>query len=99
MTIMTIKINDETSVEGVGPSWSVAGAKSQFSALIDRALADGPQVVTRKGRPAVVVVSVEEWVRKTKRTGTLTEFFAASPLRGADLKIERIKDTPRSIDL
>jgi prevent-host-death family protein len=60
----------------------VAQAKARFSEVVDRALKQGPQAITRNGRPAVVVVSVEEWSRKSGRKGTLAEFFAASPLRG-----------------
>jgi hypothetical protein len=52
----------------------------------------------RKGRTAVVV-SAEEWERKTKRTGNLAEFFAASPLRGSKLNVERAKGGPRNVDL
>jgi len=80
-------------------TWAVAEAKARFSEVIDRALADGPQTITRKGQKAVVVVSVEEWQRKTKRKGNLAEFFAASPLRGSGLKIKRTKDGPRGIEL
>jgi prevent-host-death family protein len=80
-------------------TWAVAEAKARFSEVIDRALADGPQTITRKGQKAVVVVSVEEWQRKTKRKGNLAEFFAASPLRGSGLKIKRTKDGPREIEL
>ena len=80
-------------------TWAVAEAKARFSEVIDRALADGPQTITRKGQTAVVVVSAEEWQRKTKRKGNLAEFFAASPLRGSDLKIKRSKDGPREIGL
>ena len=61
--------------------WTVAEAKAKFSELIERARSRGPQTITRKGHTAVVVVSAEEWERKTKRTGNLAEFFAASPLR------------------
>jgi prevent-host-death family protein len=77
----------------------VAEAKARFSEVIDRALADGPQTITRKGRQAVVVVSAEEWQRKTRRKGNLAEFFAASPLRGSGLKIQRTKDRSREIEL
>jgi prevent-host-death family protein len=80
-------------------TWAVAEAKARFSELIDRALGDGPQTITRKGQKAVVVVSVEEWQRKTKRKDNLAEFFAASPLRGSDIKIKRSKDEPREIEL
>ena len=80
-------------------SWTVAEAKAKFSELVERARSDGPQTITRNGRTAVVVVAAEEWERKTKRTGNLAEFFAASPLRGSDMKAKRVKDRPRKIDL
>jgi hypothetical protein len=57
-----------------------------------------PQVITRHGRKAVVVAA-EEGERKTKRQGTLADFFAASPLRESGLEIERPQDGPRDIDL
>ena len=80
-------------------SWTVAAAKAKLSEVIDRALSDGPQSITRNGRKAVVVVSSEEWERKSQRTGNLAEFFARSPLRGSKLKIDRLKDSPRKLDL
>jgi prevent-host-death family protein len=73
-------------------TWTVAEAKARFSEIIDRALAGGPQIVTRRGRPAVIVISAEEWQRKTKRIGNLAEFFATSPLRGARLNIKHTKE-------
>jgi prevent-host-death family protein len=80
-------------------AWAVAEAKARFSELIDRALAEGPQTITRNGRTAVVVVAAEEWQRKTKRQGSLADFFAASPLRSSGLRIERAKGKPRKIEL
>lgn len=62
-------------------SWTVAEAKAKFSEIIERAMAEGPQTITRKGRTAAGVVGAEEWQRKTKRVGHLAEFFAGSPLR------------------
>jgi prevent-host-death family protein len=79
--------------------WSVAQAKARFSEVVDRALKQGPQAITRNGRPAVVVVSVEEWTRKTGRKGTLAEFFAASPLRGSHREIERSQGGAREVEL
>jgi prevent-host-death family protein len=79
--------------------WSVASAKAHLSEVMNRALSEGPQLITRHGRQAVVVVSVKEWERKTKRVGTLADFFANSPLRGSKLKIERARDGFRPIDL
>lgn len=39
-------------------SWQVQDAKNRFSELIERAREEGPQVVTRHGRPVVQVVAV-----------------------------------------
>ena len=43
--------------------WTLQDAKARFSALVDAALAGEPQEVTRRGRPAVVVVGAEDWAR------------------------------------
>jgi len=74
------------------------GAKARLSEVIERAQG-GPQTITRNGKPSVVVVSTDEWTRKTARKGTLAEFLLASPLRGSDLAVERERDEPRDIDL
>lgn len=79
-------------------NWTVARAKSQLSEVIDRAQS-APQTITRNGKPSVVVVSVEEWQRKTARKGTLAEFLLASPLRSADVDLERQQDQPRDLPL
>jgi prevent-host-death family protein len=84
---------------GDSGSWGVAEAKAHLSEVIDRAANDGPQTITRNGRQVAVVVSSEEWERKTKRRGNLADFFAESPLRGAEIDLERAKDRPREIDL
>ena len=80
-------------------TWTVAEAKAKFSELIDTARVSGPQTITKNGHRAVVVVSVEEWERKTHRPGNLAEFFAESPLGGSGLEVSRKKDRPREIDL
>lgn len=79
-------------------SWTVANAKAKLSEVIDRAQST-PQTITRNGKPSVVVVSAEEWQRKMARKGTLAEFLMASPLRGADLDLERHRDEPRDLSL
>jgi prevent-host-death family protein len=81
-----------------GGTWTLAGAKARLSEVVDRAQA-GPQTITRNGKPRAVIVSAEEWARKTLRKGTLAEFLLASPLRGADLELERQHDKPRDVTL
>jgi prevent-host-death family protein len=73
-------------------TWTVAEAKAKLSEVIENAHKSGPQTITRNGRRAVVVVDAEEWDKKTRRTGNLAEFLAASPLPGSSLKVRRPKD-------
>ena len=100
MTIVTNMTTTKPADPAKHPeAWPVAAAKARLSEVIDRVLSQGPQTITRNGRKVAVLVSVEEWERKTKRKGNLAEFFAASPLRNSGLRIERTKDGPREIDL
>jgi prevent-host-death family protein len=78
------------------PNWTVAEAKAKLDQIIERALSEGPQMITRRGRTAAVVVGAEEWQRKTTRAGDLAEFFAGSPLRGSKLKVRRNKARPQA---
>jgi len=82
-----------------GDTWTVAEAKARFSEVLDHVQSDGPQTITRKGRVTAVLVSIDEWRRKTQRTGNLAEFFSESPLRNAEITVTRTKDAPRQIDL
>jgi prevent-host-death family protein len=81
-----------------GATWTLASAKARLSEVVDRAQA-GPQTITRHGKPSAVIVSAEEWARKSLRKGTLAEFLLTSPLRGANLEVERQRDTPRDVAL
>ncbi|MBR0749798.1 type II toxin-antitoxin system Phd/YefM family antitoxin [Bradyrhizobium japonicum] len=89
-------MTDRSSAPDSPPTdtWTLANAKARLSEVVDRAQI-GPQIITRHGRPNAVVVSADEWARKTARKGTLAEFLLASPLRGADLDLERVQDEPR----
>jgi prevent-host-death family protein len=88
----------EKSMDHGLANWTVADAKARLSEVIERAQTS-PQVITRRGRPSAVIVSAEEWTRKTERKGSLAEFLLASPLRGAELDLTRVHDQPRDLDL
>jgi prevent-host-death family protein len=47
--------------------WQVQEAKAKFSELLDKTLSEGPQVVSRRGVAAAVLVPIEEWERLQKR--------------------------------
>ena len=80
-------------------AWSVVDAKARLSELLDHAISDGPQAITRRGREIAVVVSAEEWHKKTSRVGSLAEFLAASPLRDSGLDVARVDDRARDVSL
>ena len=44
-------------------SWAIQDAKARFSEFLDTCLADGPQMVTKRGTEAAVLVPVDEWRR------------------------------------
>ena len=41
--------------------WPVQDAKARFSELLEASLSEGPQIVTRRGVEAAVLVSVDQW--------------------------------------
>ena len=44
-------------------AWPVQDAKARFSEFLERCLAEGPQMVTKRGSEAAVLVPVDEWRR------------------------------------
>ncbi len=48
-------------------AWPVQDAKAKFSELLDTCLKDGPQLVTRRGADAAVLVPAEQWQRLAQR--------------------------------
>jgi prevent-host-death family protein len=78
--------------------WQLQEAKQKFSRLVQKALDDGPQVVTRHGRSVVVVVSASEWERLTGGRLDFAEFLASAPDLDA-LDLDRRLDLPREVEL
>ena len=44
-------------------SWPVQDAKARFSEFLKACMAEGPQMVTKRGAEAAVLVPVDEWRR------------------------------------
>jgi len=80
-------------------TWQLQDAKSKFSQLVEKAMDDEPQIVTKHGNNAVVVISFEEYKKMTKPKIDLLSFFQNSPLSGLEIDLARNKDLPREIDL
>jgi antitoxin Phd len=64
-------------------SWSVQDAKARFSELLETCIAEGPQVVTKRGADAAVLVPVRDWERlQQSARPTLKELLLTDDARG-----------------
>ncbi len=79
--------------------WKLQDAKSQFSKVVEDALKNGPQYITRRGTRTVVVLSVREYEQLISNKPSFKEFLLNCPKIDEDFKIERQKDYPRNIEL
>ncbi len=79
--------------------WQLQEAKSKFSELVDRAIAQGTQIVTRRGKNAVVVMPFDEYIKLTEKRESFSDFLFASPLAGSEIQIDRDKSLPRRFEI
>jgi len=80
-------------------NWQLQDAKNRLSEVIDTTVATGPQVITRRGKEVVVVISVTDYKRLQASKSDLGTFFASSPLAGIEIP-DRDKDaTLRDLEL
>jgi prevent-host-death family protein len=77
-------------------TWQLQEAKSRFSALVDLALKLGPQLVTRRGEAAVVVLAADEYRRLTGQTPRLMDCLLNAP-RGKPLALKRSQEAIRDV--
>jgi antitoxin Phd len=80
--------------------WQLQEAKARFSEVFTLARSRGPQRVTRHGKEAVVILPAEEFERLTDRSrqsGSLVEFFSASPLSRSGIRLDRKPDYGRKV--
>ena len=81
--------------------WHLQDAKNRFSAVVEAALGGEPQRVTRRGRPAVVVLAVEEYERlrlvERAKAPSLADLMLAMPQD--DEEFERLPIVLRPLDV
>jgi len=76
--------------------WQLAEAKNKFSEVVNRALTEGPQRITRRGE-AVIVLSEDEYKRLTGKQETFKEFLLNGPDWG-ELEITRDESPMREFE-
>lgn len=72
-------------------TWQLQEAKNSFSKVVEEALRDGPQVITRRGVETAVVLSFADYQKMLPGSKPLSEFFQESPL--ADLSLDLTRDS------
>jgi prevent-host-death family protein len=70
-------------------TWQLQEAKNKFSEVVDEAMKGGPQLITKRGMKAVILISYEDYRRLTVAGQPLSAFFRESPLTGAELDLRR----------
>ncbi|AWC21748.1 type II toxin-antitoxin system Phd/YefM family antitoxin [Aminobacter sp. P9b] len=60
-------------------NWHLQDAKNNFSKLVQRARNEGPQTVTVRGEPAVVVLSTEEYEKLAGKRKSIAEYLLTGP--------------------
>jgi antitoxin Phd len=80
-------------------SWQLQDAKSKFSEVVEKALHEGTQIVTRRGKKAVVVMPYDEYEKITCKRDNLAEYLLAYPFGGSELSLERDKSTGRDLEI
>jgi prevent-host-death family protein len=78
-------------------AWQLQEAKAKFSELVQKAIEEGPQTVTRRGKPSVVVLSIQEYERLRQRKPSLKEVLMSGPEGEFELP-PRVRDSGREID-
>lgn len=78
-------------------TWQLQEAKSRFSEVVDLSLSEGPQMVTRRGQDAVVILSASDY-RRLCGSPSLLGVLLNAP-RGEPLNLERSSEPIRKVDL
>ena len=77
-------------------NWQIQEAKARFSEMVERAIKDGPQTVTRHGKAVAVLVPADQYRRLRNKGKSLKALLAAAPLKGVEIK--RSRETVRRIE-
>ena len=77
--------------------WQLQEAKNKLSEVVDQAVNHGPQVITRRGVEAVIVLAYAECRKMLLNQKKLSVFFGESPLVGEDVDLTRDKSGLRDV--
>lgn len=72
--------------------WQLQEAKNSFSEVVNEALVNGPQIVTRHGEDTVVIMSMLDYKKKVREGKSLHEILSSFP-KNTDIDVTRNKST------
>ena len=78
-------------------TWELQEAKSRFSDVVDLTLIEGPQLVTRRGAQAVVILAAKDYHRLVGEAPNLIDHLLKAP-RGDALVITRSRELIRGFE-
>jgi prevent-host-death family protein len=70
-------------------TWQLQEAKNKLSRVVENALNDGPQIITKRGVEVAIVLSYAEYQKMLASRQRLSDFFQGSPLAGVDVDLTR----------
>jgi antitoxin Phd len=76
-------------------SWQLQEAKNKLSRVVQDAMDEGPQIITKHGVEVAIVISCAEYQKMIASRGKLSTFFQDSPLAGVELDLARDKSEAR----
>jgi antitoxin Phd len=76
--------------------WQLQEAKNKFSEVVQEAITHGPQVITKRGVEAVIVLAYPEYRKLVLHQKKLSDFFRESPLGEVELDLTRDQSGRRS---
>jgi prevent-host-death family protein len=81
--------------------WQLQEAKNRLSEVVDLALSEGPQTVTRHGKDVAVIVAKGELERRRRsgKRGTIVEFLRGLGFARARLDVARARDHHRDVEI
>ena len=82
--------------------WQLQEAKNRLSEVVDLAIEEGPQTVTRHGKEVAVILAKDEFNRRRRSrgpSGTILPFLRGLSFAGARLDLQRSRDLDRDVSL
>lgn len=71
------------------PKWQIQEAKSRFSELLEAVISRGPQIITKRGKDIVIILSIDEYKKFKNQTPTMIEKIRSAPRVDLELRENR----------